>query len=79
MSQAIEIFMVIMLALAVILSFGTYAAYFLGTEHFFKDESINSALTTFGSSRVLYGFIAAIWTAIILYEILYQIQVQTLF
>lgn len=79
MSQAIEIFMIIMLALAVILSFGTYAAYFLGTEHFFKDESINSALVTFGSSRVLHGFIAANWAAIILYEILYQIQVQTLF
>lgn len=79
MSQVIEIFMVILLALAVILSFSTYAAYFLGTEHFFKDESINNALATFGSSRVLYGFIAATWTAIILYEILYQIQVQTLF
>ena len=79
MSQVIEIFMVILLTLAVILSFSTYAAYFLGTEHFFKDESINNALATFGSSRVLYGFIAAIWTAIILYEILYQIQVQTLF
>lgn len=79
MAQAIEIFMIIMLALAVILSFGTYAAYFLGTEHFFKDESINNTLATFGSSRILHGFIAAIWTAIILYEILYQIQVQTLF
>ena len=79
MAQAIEIFMIIMIALAVILSFGTYAAYFLGTEHFFKDESINSALTTFGSSRVLHGFIAASWTAIVLYEIIYQIQVQTLF
>lgn len=79
MAQAIEIFMIIMLALAVILSFGTYATYFLGTEHFFKDENINSALATFGSSRVLHGFIAANWGAIILYEIIYQIQVQTLF
>lgn len=79
MSRAIEIFIIIMLALAVILSFSAYTAYFLGTEHFFKDESINNALTTFGSSRVLHGFIAASWTAIILYEILYQIQVQTLF
>lgn len=79
MSRAIDIFIIIMLALAVILSFSAYTAYFLGTEHFFKDESINNALITFGSSRVLHGFIAANWTAIILYEILYQIQVQTLF
>ena len=79
MAQAIEIFMIIMIALAVILSFSTYTAYFLGTEHFFKDESINNTLATIGSSRILHGFIAANWTAIILYEILYQIQVQTLF
>lgn len=74
-----ELFITILLIIAVIITLGSYTAYFLGSTQSFQKQSINTQLINISTSHFLHGFICATWFFIILFELFYQIKVQTLF